>query len=297
VRILTAGASGFLGTPLRRRLRESGHDVVQLVRREPRAPGEVRWDPASGTLDPTALSTVDAVVNLGGASIAGWRWTERYKERLRASRIDTTTTLATAIANADGKPAVLLSASGVHYYGDTGDRTADETSPQGDGFLANLCREWEAATRPAEDAGTRVVHLRSGLPLARNGGFLAPALLQFKLFAGGRLGTGRQYVAWISLPDWLGAVEFLLDRDDIRGPVNVTGPDPVRNAEFTRKLAKRLHRPALVPVPTMALRLALGELATEALMSQRVLPGVLSASGFAHQHRTVDEALRWALDH
>jgi uncharacterized protein (TIGR01777 family) len=257
----------------------------------------VRWEPASGTLDPTVLSTVDAVVNLGGANIGGRRWTRRYKRTLLDSRVDTTATLATAIAAAPHRPAVLVTASGLHYYGDTGDRTVDEQSPPGDGFLAGLCQAWEAAARPAEDAGVRVVRLRSGLPLAANGGFLAPSLLQFRLFAGGRLGTGRQYVAWISLPDWLKAVEFLLARDDVRGPVNVTGPDPVRNAEFTKVLAKQLHRPALLPVPKTALRIAVGELATEALMSQRVLPGVLTAHGFEFAYPTLDGALRWALEH
>jgi uncharacterized protein (TIGR01777 family) len=192
---------------------------------------------------------------------------------------------------------VWLNASGVGYYGDIGDRAVDEHAGPGEGFLADVCRAWEAATGPAETAGVRVLHLRTGLPLDRAGGLLKPMLTTFRLGVGGRLGNGRQYLPWIGLPDWLAAVRFLLDRDDLAGPVNVTGPEPVTNAEFTRVLSALLQRPALLPVPRLALRVALGEFGNEATASQRVLPGVLTKEGFAFTQPDVTTALRWALEH
>jgi uncharacterized protein (TIGR01777 family) len=289
-----AGASGFLGTRLARHLRAGGHEVTRLVRREPSGAGELRWDPARRVLDPSVLSTVDAVINLAGANV-GRPWTASYKRTLLASRIDTTATIATAIATGDHKPALLLNASGVHFYGDTGDRTVDETAPSGEGFLAGMCRRWEAATEPAAQAGARVVALRTGFPLDSAGGLLKPTLLQFRLFAGGRLGSGRQYLPWIALPDWLGAVSLLLERDDIAGPVNLTGPDPVPNAEFTRTLAAVLHRPAVLPVPGPALRM-LGDLGRSLLDSLRVLPGVLTGAGYRFRYPDVESALRQAVE-
>jgi uncharacterized protein len=294
MRIVIAGSSGFLGTPLVRLLRTEGHDVVRLVRREPRAPGEIRWDPAARTLDPAVVSTVDAVINLAGANV-GRPWTEAYKRQIRDSRLDTTATLAAAIAGAEHRPAVLLNASGVDHYGETGDRAVDETSPPGEGFLAELSMEWEGATKAAEDAGVRVVKLRGAPVLHASGGLLKPLLIQFRLFVGGRLGSGRQYLPWISLADWLGVARFLLDRTDISGPVNVTAPEPVTNAEFTRALAEVLHRPALVPVPGFALRLVLGEFGAMALGSRRVLPRVLREAGYEFQHPDIRSALRAAL--
>ncbi|MEV4137439.1 TIGR01777 family oxidoreductase [Dactylosporangium sp. NPDC049742] len=295
MQILIAGASGFLGGRLVPHLRAAGHQVTQLVRRPARGPGELRWDPAAGLLDASAVAGKDAVINLAGAGVGDRRWTEQYKRTLRTSRVDTTATLAKAIAAAGAqRPAVLLNSSAVGFYGDTGDRAVDEQSPAGAGFLADLCRVWEAATRPAEDAGTRVALLRTGFPLARDGGLLKPLYLQFKLFAGGRMGGGRQYLPWMSLPDWLGAVEFVLERD-LAGPVNLTGPEPVTNAEFSATLAKVLHRPNLLPVPGFALKAAVGEFGGEALVSQRVLPGVLVREGFPFAHRTVEAALQQAV--
>lgn len=295
MQIVIAGASGFLGGRLVPHLRAAGHQVTQLVRRPPRHPGELRWDPAAGLLDASALAGKDAVINLAGAGVGDQRWTEQYKRTLRTSRVDTTQTLAKAIAaaGADG-PRVLLNSSAVGFYGDTGDRPVDEQSPAGEGFLADLCQVWEAATRPAEDAGARVVLLRTGLPLAKDGGLLKPLYLQFKMFAGGRMGGGRQYLPWMSLPDWLDAVVFTLDRD-LAGPVNLTGPEPVTNAEFSAALAKVLHRPNLLPVPGFALKAAVGEFGGEALASQRVLPGVLVREGFPFAHRTVEAALQQAV--
>ncbi|MFG2044400.1 TIGR01777 family oxidoreductase [Dactylosporangium sp. NPDC048998] len=293
MQILIAGASGFLGQHLVPHLREAGHRVTPLVRRPPR-PGEVRWDPTAGVLDGTVVAAADAVINLAGAGVGDKRWTGEYKKVLVDSRVDSTQTLARAIAAAPTRPKVLLNASAVGYYGDTGERAVDESSPAGEGFLADLCKVWEAATHPAEDAGTRVALMRTGFPLDRDAGLLKPLYLQFKLFAGGRMGSGRQYLPWISVPDWLAAVTFLLERD-LSGPVNLTGPQPVTNAEFSAALARVLHRPNLLPVPGFALRAAVGEFGGEALASQRVLPAVLVREGFSFAHRTVDEALQQAV--
>lgn len=297
MRIVAAGMSGFLGSHLAARLTADGHTVVRLVRRPPRDPDEVSWDPAAGRLDPAVLAPAHAVVNLAGAGVGERRWTDRYKALLRSSRVDSTATLARAVAAlpAARRPAVLVNASAIGWYGDTGDREVTEQSPPGDGFMAALCRDWEAATGPAEAAGVRVVRLRSGLVLHRSGGLLKPMLLQFRLGAGGRLGDGRQYQSWISLADWVAAVLFLINRPDLAGPVNLTGPAPVTNAELARALGAELHRPALLPAPGFALRLALGEFASEALHSARVLPGVLRREQFGFQHPDVRSALRAAL--
>ncbi|MFD0818459.1 TIGR01777 family oxidoreductase [Micromonospora zhanjiangensis] len=298
MQILMAGASGFLGTRLVDRLSAAGHEVTRLVRRPPGATDEQRWSPSSGHLDPGTVAAADVVVNLAGAGVGDKRWTEDYKRLLRTSRLDTTGLLATTIAGlpAADRPRALLNASAIGWYGDTGDREVTEDAPAGDDFLADLCRVWEAATRPAEDAGVRVLRLRSGYPLHRDGGFLKPQLLPFKLGVGGRLGSGRQWVPWISLADWLDAVVFLLDRDDLAGPVNLVGPAPVTNAEFTRELAAALHRPAPFVVPGVALKVAFGGLAQEMLNTARVLPGVLRRADFDYRHETLPQALRAALD-
>jgi uncharacterized protein (TIGR01777 family) len=297
MQVLISGASGFLGSKLARSLAADGHQVRRLVRHAPQAADEIRWDPARGKLDPVAVADADAVINLSGANINGRRWTEKYKRELRDSRIDTTSTLAKTIAAADRKPAVLVNASAVGCYGDTGDQPVDERSPRGTGFLADLCRDWEAATAPAEDAGVRVAHIRTGFPLDRDGGLLKPLLLLFRLGGGGKLASGRQYMSWISMPDWLGAVRFLLDRDDLAGPVNLTSPEPVTNAEFTQALGRQVHRPTLVPVPRLGLRAVLGELGDEAVASQRVLPGVLTEAGYEFRYPDLAPALRWAVRH
>lgn len=297
MRILTAGASGFLGTRLVDRLRSDGHEIVRLVRRPATRPDEVRWQPSTGQLDPAALAGVDVVINLAGAGVGDKRWTSHYKNVLRSSRVDTTTTLARTIAGlapAD-RPRALLNASAVGWYGDTGDQPVEEDAPAGEGFLADLCRVWEAATGPAEDAGVRVVRLRTGLPLHRDGGLLKPQLLPYRLGIAGRFGSGRQWIPWMSMADWLDAMLFLLDREEIAGPVNVVGPAPVTNAEFTKELAAALHRPAIVPIPGLALRILLGEFSTEALTSTRVLPGVLNRAGFTFQHPDLPSALQAAL--
>lgn len=299
MRILIAGSSGFLGTRLVDSLTADGHDVCRLVRRAPTTAAESRWDPAKGQLDRGEIEAADAVINLAGASIGVRRWTEAYKRKLLDSRLDTTSTLVNAIAGAAVKPKVLLNASGVHVYAGAGpdDTVYDEQSPSGTGFLTELCHRWEGAAAPAADAGVRVAYLRTGIPLDKDGGFLKPIALLFKLGGGGKLGDGHQYFPWISLPDWIGATTFLLERDDIAGPVNMTGPEPVTNAEFTRTLGRFVHRPTLIPVPTVCLKAALGEFADVALASLRVEPGVLAKAGYPFRHRDVASALRWGLEH
>jgi uncharacterized protein (TIGR01777 family) len=296
MRILIAGSSGFLGTRLVRALIGDGHTVRTLVRREPGTATETRWEPSRCRVDPDVVADADAVINLAGANVGGKRWTEAYKRELWDSRVDTTTTLARAMAETGGGPKILLNSSAVGFYGDTGDRPVDEQAPPGTGFLADMCLAWEAATAPAQAAGVRVVHLRTGFPLDRDDGFLKQLMLIFRLGAGGKLGSGDQYLPWISLPDWLAAVRFLLERD-VTGPVNLTGPNPVTNAAFTRALARQLHRPALIPVPRLVLRAVLGEVGNEAVASQRVLPGVLTAAGFDFRYPDVTSALRWAVEH
>ncbi|MEU2662325.1 TIGR01777 family oxidoreductase [Micromonospora sp. NBC_01740] len=297
MRILMAGASGFLGTRLVDRLTAEGHQVTRLVRRPPRTADERQWNPSAAQLDPAVVAEADAVVNLAGAGVGDKRWNDGYRQLIRSSRVDTTTTLAITIAGlpeAD-RPRTLLNSSAVGWYGNTGDRAVEEDAPAGEGFLADVCRVWEAATRPAEDAGVRVVRLRIGLPLHRDGGLLKPQLLPFRLGIAGRLGSGRQWLPWISMADWLDAARFVLDRDDLVGPVNLVGPAPVTNAEFTRELARQLRRPAIVPIPALALKVVLGGFAHEALTSTRVLPGVLTGAGFTYRHPTLAAALHAAL--
>jgi uncharacterized protein (TIGR01777 family) len=292
-----AGASGFLGTKWRGRLEADGHQVVRLVRREPSGPDERRWAPDRGELDPDVLAGADAVINLNGAGVEDRRWTARYKALLLSSRVQPTATLAEALAAlpAGDRPATLLNASGVHFYGDRGDDPVDESDPPGRGVFAEMCQKWEAAAAPAERAGVRVVMLRTGLTLDRDGSFLKPFLLQFRLFAGGRLGSGRQWMPWITMRDWLDAATFLLARDDLAGPVNMVGPAPVRNSEFTRVFARAVHRPAPFVVPMFALRLAIGEFAQEALASLRALPGVLTRAGFSYSEPDLAGALATVL--
>jgi uncharacterized protein len=305
MRVLMAGASGYLGTKLTTRLRADEHEVVRLVRRPTATPDEVSWDPDAGRLDPAAVAAVDAVINLAGTPL-GMRlgrvqlpirpWTRRYRRAFDSSRIDTTAVLSQAIAVADPKPTVFLCGSAAGWYGDTGDDVVDEQSPGGsNGFLTRNAREWEAAADPARAAGVRVVHLRTGFPLHRDGGYLGPQLLPFRLGLGGKVGNGTQWQPWISLTDWLEATVFLLDRDDIAGPVNMVGPTPATNIEFTRALGKLLHRPTLMPLPGPLLRLMVGEFGRDALVSKRLVPGVLLSTGFQFTHPDLESALRAAL--
>ncbi|HEY2762586.1 MAG TPA: TIGR01777 family oxidoreductase [Pseudonocardiaceae bacterium] len=296
MRVVVAGSTGLIGTALVSLLRQADHEVLRLVRRRPSAPDERRWDPEAGTMDSDAVAGADAVVNLGGSPLAGRRWSGEHKQTIRDSRIGPTEVLAAAVA--EHHVPVLVNASGVGYYGDTGDHEVDEHSPVGSGFLAEVCREWEAATLPAEQAGARVVRLRTGLVISPSGGVMGQLKPLFALGLGGRLGSGRQYMPWISLDDEVGAIRFVLENDAVSGPVNLSGPDPVTNAEFTRAVGEAMHRPTLLAVPGFAMRLALGsELVDEmALTGQRAVPGVLSKQGYPFQHATVAAALAAALE-
>lgn len=294
MRIAVTGASGLIGSALVPTLHAHGHQVLRFVRQPPAAPDEASWDPAERRLDPAALAGVDAVIHLAGAGVADRPWTAGYRRAILASREDGTVTVSTAIADA-GVP-VLLSASAIGWYGDTGDTPTDETAPPGSGFLADVARRWEAATAPAQASGARVVHLRTGLVLSRRGGALGRVLPLFRLGLGGRLGSGRQYVSFISLVDELRAIRFLLGAGDVAGPVNLTAPHPVTNAEYTQTLAHALHRPARLAVPGALLRAVLGDFAREGLLAgQRILPRRLTEAGFAFEHPDVDAAIRAAL--
>ena len=295
MRIVVSGASGLIGSTLVPALQADGHSVLRLVRREPRTDDEAGWDPSAHRLDPSTLAGADAVVHLSGAGVGDRRWSNTYKQTLERSRVDSTATLSEGIAAAEPRPRVLLSSSAVGWYGDTGDRVVDEGALPGVGFMASLCHAWEAATGPAERAGVRVVHLRSGLVLAREGGLLGRLVPLYRCGLGGRLGSGRQFWPWISMTDEVRAIQFLLVNEAITGPVNLAGPQPATNAEFTHALARVLHRPALVPVPAFTLRAVLGGFADEGvLVGQRVVPRVLEQAGFTFTHPTVEDALRYA---
>ncbi|WP_327141173.1 TIGR01777 family oxidoreductase [Nocardia sp. NBC_01327] len=291
MKVVVAGSSGLIGTALVAALRRDGHDVTRLVRRPANARDEFRWDPARADLDERALRGADAVVNLCGAGIGRRRWNGSYKQELRDSRIVPTDVLASAAAAA-GVP-TLVNASGVHYYGgDSGDRIVTETSPAGTGFLAGLCRDWEAAAQPAAEAGVRTILLRSAVVLARHGGMLGMLYPLYFLGLGGRLGSGRQYVPWISLDDEIGAILFALTEDSLSGPVNMVGPAPVTNAEFTRALGRALHRPTPLMVPAFALRMTVGEFADEGILhGPRAIPTALEEAGYSFQHPTIGAAL------
>lgn len=274
-------------------LRAADRRVVRIVRRAPSNADELFWNPDTGEFDAGALRGVDAVINLCGVNVGQRRWSGAFKQSLRDSRIAPTEVLAHAVAEA-GVP-VLVNASAVGYYGDTRSRVTDESAPAGQGFLARLCVDWEAATGPAAAAGARVVLLRTGLVLSPAGGLLARLRPLFSLGLGARLGNGRQYMPWISLEDQVRAVLFTIGRDELSGPVNVTGPAPVTNAEFTAALGRAVNRPTALMVPGFALRTVLGEFADEGLLGgQRAIPAALERAGFAFHHNTVGEALAYA---
>jgi uncharacterized protein len=295
MKVAVSGSTGLVGSALVKSLTANGHHVVRLVRPGSDGVG-VSWDPARGTVDVEHLQGLDAAVHLAGVSIAGGRWNAARKAAIRASRVDGTRTLATALAALTPSPESLICASAVGYYGDRGDELLDERVPPGTGFLPALCREWEAAAEPARAAGIRVVHTRFGLVLSADGGALPSMLVPFRMGVGGTLGSGRQYMSWISIDDVVGVIEHALDRDSISGPVNTVAPTPVRNAEFTRTLAEVLGRPAFMRVPAFAVRLLLGEMADELLFaSARVLPAKLRDTGYRFRHPLLAEALRHVL--
>lgn len=289
MRVLMSGATGLLGVAITRALEPQGSQITRLVR-EKAKPGEIIWLPGK-PLNPALVSGFDAVIHLAGESVVG-RWTAAKKQRIRDSRVLGTRTLADAVAGAERKPRVFAAASAIGYYGNRGDEILQETSPFGTGFLAETCREWEAAAGPVENAGIRTVHLRTGVVLSEHGGALEKLLLPFRLGLGGRLGSGQQWMSWIHLDDIVGAILHLVSNETVNGPVNLIAPTPVRNAEFTAVLGNVLSRPTLFPVPEFALKLAMGEMAEEVLLgSQRVEPKQLTASGYDFKFRNLRDAL------
>jgi uncharacterized protein (TIGR01777 family) len=296
MKILVSGASGLIGSALVARLAEGGDRVTRLVRsRKQVGDGAFYWDPAQGEIDERALDGVDAVAHLSGETVAG-RWTGDKKRRIRESRLGSTRLLSEAIARAQPRPSTLISASAVGFYGDRGDEQLTEQSEPGSGFLADVVRDWEAATRAAADAGVRVVNVRSGIVLSSDGGALATMLLPFRLGVGGRLGSGRQWMSWIALDDEIDLIRDALTNDELSGPVNATAPNPVTNREFTSTLGHVLRRPTVLRTPAPLLRLLVGEFAEQGLLAgQRASPARALASGFHFTHAELEGALRHLL--
>jgi uncharacterized protein len=292
--IAVSGTSGLIGGALAEHLRRSGHVVRALVRPgRPQQPGDVRWDPKSGEVELAALAGIDGVVHVAGAGVGEHRWTASYREEIMRSRVDGTRTIVRAMAALDPRPSVLVSGSAVGWYGDRGDEVLTEASSPGGGFLATVAQAWEQQARQAADHGIRVATSRTGIVLTPRGGALGPLLLFIKAGLSGPLGSGRQWWSWITLEDEVRALAYLLT-SQIEGPVNVTSPQPARQAAIVRALARAMHRPSVLPAPSFALRAVLGPMANDlVLASQRALPNVLSESGFRFTHADLDDAARW----
>ncbi len=297
MKILISGSSGLVGSALIPHLESDGHKVVRLVRKlGARGEAELPWDPQTGSLDPEFLSGADVVINLNGRSIGQDRWSPQVKDALRESRLDSTRTLTRAIAAAANPPALLLNASATGYYGDRGEERLEESSAAGKGFLSDLTRDWEAAALEARSANTRVVLLRLGMVIAA-GGALDKMLLPFKLGLGGPMGTGRQFWPWIALDDVLGAIDRAIENSDLDGPINLVSPQETRCAEFAKTLGRVLGRPAFMPLPAFAARIALGEMADALLLSsQRVEPKALVEADYQFKTPTLDQAIQNALN-
>lgn len=292
MKILISGASGLIGSALTRTATAAGHTVTPLVRKRG-IPSSVYWDPEAGALDGGSLEGTDAVIHLAGESIASRRWTQAQKARILDSRAKGTHLLASTLAQMKRRPAVMVSASAIGVYGDCGDRILTESSPIGSDFLAGVCREWERATMAASNAGIRVVHPRTGIVLAKNGGALPKMVTPFKFGAGGKIGSGRQYMSWIDLEDEVQVILYCLQKESLNGPVNSVGPSPVTNSEFTKALGRALSRPSVLPLPAFAARLILGEMADALLLSsQRVEPTKLLSSGFVFRSTNLEDTLR-----
>ena len=293
MRVVVTGSHGLIGTALAEALEARGDEVHRLVRGEPQS-GQAHWDPAAGEIDVGALEGVDAVVHLAGVGIGDRRWSDAHKRAVLDSRVQGTTLLARTLASLTDRPSVLVSASAVGYYGDRGDEVLTEDAGPGTGFLSEVCEQWERSTAPAEDAGIRVAHLRTGLVMSREGGALKQMLVPFRLGAGGRIGSGRQWWSWIAIDDELGAILHVVGDDTVRGPVNLTAPNPVTNAEFTKTLGKVLGRPTLLPTPTFALKALFGGDAVDEMFlgGQRVVPAKLEATAYEFRHPHLEPALR-----
>lgn len=296
MRLVVAGGTGFIGTAVRARLLQQGHSLVLLSRspsRTSESPQQkwVAWNPLSPGAWQSAVDGADGVINLAGESIAGKRWSKAQKEKIRSSRISTTSAIVAAIAKAKQKPKFLLNASAVGYYGPRGDETVTEQDKPGTDFLGATCHEWEEEARKAEKHGLRVITLRTGIVVGKGGGALAKMVPPFKLFVGGPLGSGKQWMSWIHLDDEIGLIQFLLDHPNVRGPINATAPNPVTMKEFCKTLGEVLHRPSWAPVPSLALRLLLGEMADMLLMGQRVLPAEAQRLGYRFRYPQLHDAL------
>ena len=292
MKVVVAGSSGLIGTALVRRLLDDGHEVLRLVRRTPVGGNEVQWNPEAGDIDAGALERVEAVVHLGGVSIAGRRWNTAYKREIRDSRINSTRLLSETLSDLHHKPSVFLCASALGYYGNRQDEVLTENSSQGSGYLADVTAEWEGVTDAATSAGIRVCNMRIGVVLSANGEMPRSMLTPFKLGLGGKLGNGRQYMSWVHLDDVADGFAHALHTPSLNGPVNLSAPNPVTNAEFTRALARILSRPALLTVPGFALRMAMGEMAQFALASARLYPLKLIDSGFKFKWQHIEPTLR-----
>lgn len=290
MKIAIAGSSGLIGSALVEQLRADGHEVLRLVRRPAIAATEVSWDPAAKRIDLPKLEGVEVIINLAGAGVGDRRWTKKYKAEILNSRVQATKTLANAALTL--KPKVLINASAIGFYGETGDREVDENSNPGTGFLVDVVKAWEEATEVASKSGIRVVNIRTGLVVSATGGAWQKLLPLFKLGIGGRLGNGKQYWSFISLRDEIAAIKFLMTNDQISGPVNLTAPNPATNAEVTKTMAKVLKRPALLNVPSFALKIVLGEFSQEVLGSARVLPRKLMAAGFTFTDPDIVSAIK-----
>lgn len=293
-RVAITGSTGLIGSALSAFLRERGDEVVRLVRRAPEQPDEVRWDPASRLLDPASLTGVTAVVHLAGAGVGDHRWTPSYQQQILGSRVDGTTTIATALA-ALGEPVRLVSGSAVGVYGDRGDEVLTEDSTPGGGFLSEVVRAWEAAADPAREAGLSVAHPRTGIVLSPEGGALSRMLPLARLGINGPLGNGKQWWPWISLRDTVSGLAHLVDHAEVEGPVNLVAPVPDRQIDIARELGRQIHRPAIFPAPAFGIKLVLGGFSDEILTSKRVVAQRLTASGFVHRDPDVASALRWVL--
>jgi uncharacterized protein (TIGR01777 family) len=298
MKILVTGSTGLVGSTLVPLLKELGHEVIRLVRSTPKdRASEVYWNPEKREIDTGALAGLDAVVHLAGENLAEGRWTDEKKKRIRESRLVGTKLLSETLAGLKEKPEVLVSASAVGFYGDRGDEVLDERSSSGEGFLAEVCREWELATQAAAGSGVRVVNLRFGVIFSREGGALAKMLTPYRLGVGGKLGSGRQYMSWIAIDDAVGAINHALVTKTLRGPVNVVAPEAVTNSEFTKTLGHALSRPTIFTVPAFVARLAFGEMADATLLtSQRVEPALLKESGFVFKYPDLESALKHVLE-
>lgn len=301
MKIIITGATGLIGRALISSLVADGSRVTRLVRGKSRASSsqsveDVSWNPSEGTIDTEKLEGHDAAVHLAGESIAEGKWTDEKKRRIRESRVKGTKLIAETLARLDSKPEVLVSASGIGFYGDRGSELLDEESASGDDFLSEVCREWEKATLAASQAGIRVVHIRTGIVLSQEGGALAKMLTPFKLGVGGRIGSGRQFMSWIDIDDEVGAIKHAIMNKTLRGPVNLVAPNPVTNEEFTKTLGRALGRPTILPAPAFAMRLAFGEMADALLLgSQRAEPARLNASGYEFKYPNLESSLRHVL--